>query len=83
MGEELDVFFKILVIPSLSEMDRKELGLPIIMEKIQRVTQEMASQKCLGPDGLPNETYQHYGKVLLPELVWVLNWSIMGGRDPL
>lgn len=42
----------------------------------------MAGQKAPGPDGLPAETYRRYKKVLLPELLGVLNWSAMEGELP-
>lgn len=42
----------------------------------------MAGQKSPGPVGFPTETYRHYGKVLLPELLRVLNWSALRGELP-
>lgn len=42
----------------------------------------MAGQKSPGPDGLPAETYRRYGKVLLPELLGILNRSATEGKLP-
>lgn len=42
----------------------------------------MAGQKSPGPDGLPVKIYWHFGRVLLPELLRVLNWSAIGGDLP-
>lgn len=50
--------------------------MPITLEKIQRAMSEMAGQKSPGPEGLPVEIYLHYGRVLLPELMRALNWSV-------
>lgn len=36
----------------------------------------------LETDGLPAETYRRYGKVLLPELLGVLNWAAVEGELP-
>lgn len=77
----MDSFFRDLTVPSLSlsEKDRTELESPITLEELQQAMSEMEGQKSPGPDGLPVEIYRHYGKILLPELLMVLNWSVTGG----
>lgn len=42
----------------------------------------MTSQKTPGPDGLPVEIYRQYGRVLLPELLRVLNVSMIEALPP-
>lgn len=69
-------------LPSLTDGDRTELDHPIALEELQLVINEMASQKTPGPDGLPVEIYRQYGKVLLPELLRVLNVSMIEGALP-
>lgn len=81
-GDGMDSFFRDLNLPYLSEADRIELDRPITLEEIQRVTNEMASQKSPCPDGLPAEIYQHYGKILFSELLKVLIWSVTKGALP-
>lgn len=62
----MNIFFWEIMAPSLSEMDREELNMPITLEEIQWVTNKMAGGKSPGPDGLPVEIYQHYREGAAP-----------------
>lgn len=67
--EDMDMFFKNLVIPTFTEEVREGLEVQITLAELQQATTGMENQKSPGPDGLPIEIYKRYGKILLPELL--------------
>lgn len=78
----MDTFLKNMEITALTAGDREGMEAPITLEELQQAVAEMANQKSPEPDGLLVDTYKHYGKVLFPELLKVLNWTVVEGKLP-
>lgn len=80
--EDMDEYFKGILIPTIIGEDREGLDAPITLTELQQAVNGMANQKSPGPDGLPIDTYKRYGKILSPELLKTLNWVLQVGRLP-
>lgn len=64
----MQTFFGKCNLPTLSEMDRKELGSEITVKDISETVKSLKSGKTPGPDGLSNEFYKTFNNIISPQL---------------
>ena len=60
--EEMDAFLKMYKLPKLNHEEIEKLKRPITIKEIEAVIKNLPTNKSPGPDGFPEEFYQHLKK---------------------
>lgn len=78
----IDLFFKDLPMPLVSQKDKEDLEKPISLEEIRRAIKGLQGSRAPGPDGYTAEFYKSFMNELAPVLLQVYNESLNLGKLP-